>query len=117
MKEKLNSLYLEAAFKYAKIIHVMEKKRGTFDTSLELNNAAHHVVVAAVRGLPQSETNTLFTSVQTLLDAYTKHHGVDLPELGKAADPPATRVVLRILKPILSISTPQLIKYHRKMIC
>ena len=114
MKEQLNSLYLEAAFKYAKSIHVMEKKRGTFETTLEINDAAHHVVVAAVRGLPQSETDTLSTSVQTLLDAYTKHHGVDLPELEKTADPPATRVVLRILTPILSISIPQLIKYHRE---
>ena len=85
MKETLNCLFLNAAFKYAKVIHVMEKKRGSFETALELADAAHRVVVSLIGSLPKAEADALSTSTQIMLDVYAKQHGLKLTELADNA--------------------------------
>lgn len=112
MKERLSTLFLNAAFKYAKVIHIMEKTRRTIDTPLEAPASAHRAVVHVISLLAEEETKTLSTSRSTLLAAYAKQHGINTVELSSHAEDPPTRFVVKILKPILLVSIPHLIKHH-----
>ena len=55
---------------------------------------------------------TLFTSRSTLLAVYAKQHGISTVELSSDAEDLSTRLIVKLLKPILLVSIPHLIKYH-----
>ena len=113
MKERLSTLFLNAAFKYAKVIHIMEKTRRTIDTPLEAPDSAHRAVVHVVSMLTEEEKKHVSTSQTTLLAAYAKQHGINAVEISGHSGDPSTRTIVKILKPILLVSIPHLIKYHR----
>lgn len=83
LKEKINLLFLQAAYTYAKIIHVMETTKGPFATLLELADAAHLVVLLLIRSIRQLDAAILHTTSQQLLKAYSDHHGINTSELEK----------------------------------
>ena len=112
-KERLCTLFLNAAFKYAKVIYIMEKTRRTTDTPLKAPASAHRAVVQVMCLLAEEETTTLTTSQSTLLAAYTKQYGINTVELSRHTEDPSTRIIVKLLKPILLVSTPHLIKCHR----
>ena len=60
-KERLSTLFLNVAFKYAKVIHIMEKMRRTIDTPLEAPVSAHRAVVHVLSLIAEEETTTLST--------------------------------------------------------
>ena len=74
MKERLSTLFLNTAFKYAKVIHIMEKKtRRTINTPLEAPDSAHRTVVLVISMLTKEEKKYVSTSQTTLLAATSWH--------------------------------------------
>ena len=80
-KERRSSLFLNAKFKYAKVIHVMEKTIGSIETPLKTPASAHGVIVHALSLLPNEDNKILSASHKTLFNDYAKQHGIDTTEL------------------------------------
>ena len=112
-KERLSALFLNAAFKYAKVVHIMEKLRKTIATPLKAPALAHRAVVHVLSIIAEEETTTLSTSRSTLFAVYAKQHGIDTVKLSSHAKDPDTKKIMKILKLILLVSIPHLIKYHQ----
>ena len=63
--------------------------------------------------LTEEEKKHVSTSQTTLLAAYAKQHAINAVEISGHSGDPSTRTIVKILKPILLVSIPHLIKYHR----
>ena len=70
MKERLSSLFLNEAFKYAKVIHIMEKLRRTIATPLKVLALVHRAVVHVLSLIADEETTILSIFLSTLCVAY-----------------------------------------------
>ena len=84
-----------------------------FLNSIEIRDTAHQVVIPVIGCLIKGEANTLATSTQCLIDTYTKQHGMEPVELSKNANQTPKITVVQILKSVLLISIPNLIKCHQ----